>query len=1006
MLLAELIDGLELVLAHGSGTTPIENLTDDSRQVTPDHLFIARSGAEADGRDYIDQAIAAGAVAVVTDQQIDSPPKSPEGQSVAWVVAQSPDQALAGRLAERFFGHPQRDLALLGVTGTNGKTTTAFLIQHLLREAGTPCGLIGTIHVDDGASTHKSELTTPGAIELSRLLAAMVANGCEAAVLEASSHALSQRRIAALDFQVAVFTNLSGEHQDYHPSMEDYLAAKALLFDSLADDAWAIINADDDSAEQIVANCAANKLWCTLGDSKLERPTCRAKALELAADYTHARLDGPWGNVEAKFPLIGRHNLSNMLQAIAAANAVTDVSGDLRSVLERCPQVPGRLEAVWLEGEAADPTVLVDYAHTHDALENALNALRPLTRGRLRVMFGCGGDRDRKKRPKMAKVAWRLADDVIITSDNPRTEDLESIMDDIIHGIFDDVVAQNDPNGKTCYECPDRAAAIKEIVWMANADDVVLLAGKGHEDYQIVGTEKRHFDDREQALAALELRRWWYGRRPGWTPRRVHEAVAGRWLVEPADADAELGWVSTDSRTVEPGQIFVALKGERFDGHDFVEAAAEAGASLLIVDKLEPPDTDTAVLLVDDTLDALQALASHYRNLLGEAATEVVAVTGSSGKTTTRRLIYQVLLAQGRGTESQQNFNNHIGVPLTLLAASPDDDFVVVEMGSNHPGEIEALARIVRPDMAVITNIGTAHIGLFGSRKAIGSEKGSLLPFVRDDGWAIVPADEPLLVDSLAKLSPGVRKVRFSADPGSLLADVRCTHLQPVRLDAPLEFTVAVKGGTLAVSLPLLGAHNVANALAAIAVGKCMGVANAAIVGTLPQACGLLMRMQKTYLCSTERVVIRIINDAYNANPDSMRAALQALAMSIRDPGSDTPKGRRVAILGDMFELGDTSEDEHRELGEQLARYGPAIDLVVLVGKLCMVTAQTLRQHWTAQRVVAYGKWDDTLPDKVAAVLKPGDLVLIKASRGMALERLIPAMEKRVREQVALRADR
>ena len=166
------------------------------------------------------------------------------------------------------------------------------------------------------------------------------------------------------------------------------------------------------------------------------------------------------------------------------------------------------------------------------------------------------------------------------------------------------------------------------------------------------------------------------------------------------------------------------------------------------------------------------------------------------------------------------------------------------------------------------------------------------------------------------------------------------------------------------------------------------------------------MRMQKTYLCSTERVVIRIINDAYNANPDSMRAALQALAMSIRDPGSDTPKGRRVAILGDMFELGDTSEDEHRELGEQLARYGPAIDLVVLVGKLCMVTAQTLRQHWTAQRVVAYGKWDDTLPDKVAAVLKPGDLVLIKASRGMALERLIPAMEKRVREQVALRADR
>ena len=1005
MLLAELIDGLELVLAHGSGTTPIRDLTDDSRTATPGQLFIARSGAEADGRHYIDQAIAAGAVAVVADQQPDAPPESPDGTPIAWVVAQNPDQALAGRLAERFFGHPQRDLTLIGITGTNGKTTTAFLIQHLLQEAGMPCGLIGTIHVDDGASTHKSELTTPGAIELSRLLAAMVANGCKAAVLEASSHALSQRRTAALEFKVAVFTNISGEHLDYHASMEDYLAAKAVLFDSLADDAWAILNADDDSAEQIAANCTAGKLWCTLGDAELDRPTCRAKALELASDHSLVRFDGPWGNVEATLPLIGRHNLANTLQAIAAANAVTDVSDNLRSILERCPQVPGRLEAVRIEGGAPAPTVLVDYAHTHDALANVLETLRPVTKGRLRVMFGCGGDRDRKKRPKMAEVAWRLADDVIITSDNPRTEDPLAIMDEITHGILDEVIAQDDSSGKTCYQCPDRAAAIAAIIADAGCDDVVLLAGKGHEDYQIIGTEKRHFDDREQAVAALAEWPPWVRRSSYWTPKRVQDAIGGRWLIEPADPDTALTRVSTDSRAIEPGQIFVALKGDRFDGHDFVEAAAAAGASLLIVDSAKQPGTDAPVLLVDGTLDALQALASHYRDVLGEAATEVVAVTGSSGKTTTRTLIHQVLSTRGRGTESQQNFNNHIGVPLTLLAASPDDDFVVVEMGSNHPGEIETLARIVRPDMAVLTNVGTAHIGLFGSREAIGTEKGSLLPFVRDDGWAIVPADEPLLADSLDKLPPGVRKMQCSVDPKNLLAKVRCTHLQPVRLDGPLEFTVAVDGGTLAVSLPLLGAHNVANALAAIAVGKCMGVANAAIVTALSNACGVRMRMAATQIPHPEGS-IRIINDAYNANPDSMRAALQALAVSISDAEPKERQVRRVAILGDMFELGDAAEDEHRDLGEQLARYGTAIDLVVLIGKLCMLTAETLRKHWTAERVVAYDTWDDTLPDKVAAMLEPADLVLIKASRGMALERLIPAMEKQVAEQAALRARR
>ena len=417
MRLAELIEGRELVLAHGDGAVPIADLTDDSRRVGPGCLFIARSGTQTEGRTYIAAAVAAGAVAVLTDRPIDRPPAACDGHPVAWIVAEKVDQRLAGALAERFFGYPQRKLALLGVTGTNGKTTTAFLIKHLLRQADTPCGMIGTIVIDNGAEVSPAALTTPGAVELSRLLAAMVAHGCRAAVIEASSHALEQGRTAALDFQVAVFTNLTGDHLDYHATMAEYFAAKALLFESLSPEACAVLNADDAWAEQIAARCPARKLWCTLGAGDHGESTCRAEALELAADFSRARFDGPWGSVEATLPLIGRHNLANALQALAAASAVTDLSDRLPAALAQCPQVPGRLEPVRIDGAGPDPTVLVDYAHTHDALEHVLEALRPLTRGHLRVVFGCGGDRDRSKRPKMGEVATRLADDVIITSD-------------------------------------------------------------------------------------------------------------------------------------------------------------------------------------------------------------------------------------------------------------------------------------------------------------------------------------------------------------------------------------------------------------------------------------------------------------------------------------------------------------------------------------------------------------------------------------------------------------
>jgi UDP-N-acetylmuramoyl-L-alanyl-D-glutamate--2,6-diaminopimelate ligase len=526
MNLAHLIHDLRL--SHVAGPDPatvsVTDLTDDSRQVAAGGLWLVRAGGEA----YLDEAMAKRPATVIA-----APGVTPR-HGVCWLTcdaAAADDQALAGALAARFFGDPAGQLQLVGITGTKGKTTTAILIQHLLASAGRKCGLIGTIWIDDGATRRPAELTTPGAIEFTRLLRTMVDHGCRAAVAEVSSHALHQKRVSATRFAVGVFTNLTGDHLDYHKTMDAYADAKAILFASLPADGWAVINADDAYAPLMAGAVPANvrtvetsviEAQASRAGTRVsgeEPPTtasghtlpstphtrCTATPITLAADHSLARYEGPWGSFELQLPLVGAHNVANALQAIAAANCVTAMARTLRDAMARCPTVPGRLEPVTVAGPGAWPTVLVDYAHTHDSLEKTLVALRPVTRGRLIVLFGCGGDRDRTKRPKMAAVACRLADQVVVTSDNPRTEEPQAIIDDILAGVPAEV------RSKVAVE-PDRAAAIRVAVNLAHPGDTVLLAGKGHEDYQIVaasggGTIKRHFDDREHAAEALRAYR-------------------------------------------------------------------------------------------------------------------------------------------------------------------------------------------------------------------------------------------------------------------------------------------------------------------------------------------------------------------------------------------------------------------------------------------------------------------------------------------------------------------
>ena len=501
-LFSDLVFSLSTVASPPWIDPVVRGLCDDSRRVKPGDLFLARPGSREDGSVHIAEAVERGAVAVVGPSGI-----APVLETLPRMVALAevdPDRLreTLGTIADRFHRRPSERLELIGVTGTNGKTTVCFLIRQLMIAAGRRCGLMGTVLVDDGAGVRPAELTTPGVLELHATLARMVSNECDSAAIEVSSHALDQRRSAGLRFARAVFTNLTGDHLDYHGSMEAYAAAKRRLFESLDAKAIAIVNAADPASATMVAGTAATVLeYAVVDGDGSSTAAVKARLGFMSPAGTEILLETPWGEAEVRLPLVGRHNVENALAAIATVGSLGVPFKAMVAALASIEAPPGRLEPVSTDAlpESERFTVLVDYAHTDDALRRALEAIRPIVPpgSKLRCLFGCGGDRDRSKRPRMAAAACSLADEVIVTSDNPRTEDPASIVAEVLAGV---------PEGRPAESIVDRREAIRAAIARCGAGDVLLIAGKGHEDYQIVGREKRSFDDRIESAAAIAAR--------------------------------------------------------------------------------------------------------------------------------------------------------------------------------------------------------------------------------------------------------------------------------------------------------------------------------------------------------------------------------------------------------------------------------------------------------------------------------------------------------------------
>ncbi len=488
MKVKELLVGFEVLQVVGSTDVEIADIQFDSRRVTKGSLFVAQVGTATDGHAYIDKCVEQGAVAIVLEKK-----EYIKDDGVCYILVKNSDEAL-GKMAHNFFGKPSLSLRLVGVTGTNGKTTTATLLYRLFKSLGYKVGLLSTVvnYVDDEevVATH----TTPDALSLNALLAKMVAAGCEYAFMEVSSHSIAQERIAGLEYAGALFTNLTRDHLDYHKTFDHYRDTKKVLFDRLKKEAFAITNIDDKNGLVMTQNTKAKVLTY----STRSMADFRGKILEEGFDGMLLRMQSTLGavNTEVFVPLVGRFNVSNLLLIYGAAVALGEDAMEVLRVLSGLQPVNGRFETIH---SSKGWTAVIDYAHTPDAVENVLKTINEIVESNCRklqepaqviTVVGCGGNRDKGKRPIMAKTAYQLSTQLILTSDNPRDEEPYAILQDMAAGLTNEELRRT-------LIIEDRASAIKTACTLARQGDVVLVAGKGHEDYQIIKGVKYHFDDHE-----------------------------------------------------------------------------------------------------------------------------------------------------------------------------------------------------------------------------------------------------------------------------------------------------------------------------------------------------------------------------------------------------------------------------------------------------------------------------------------------------------------------------
>lgn len=909
---------IEIVSWLKEHTKSTAHLCLDSRAIATGDVFFACTGLESSGHAYIEQAVAAGAAAVVQDAA------QAREVNVPTLIVENLSQRL-GEIAHEWYGRPSEQMTVIAVTGTNGKTSSVQWLADMLNNSGISCGSIGTLGVIlPQGKNMGGVLTTPDVLTMHRSLAVIQQAGANVVALEASSIGLEQGRLDQVDIDIAALTNLSHDHLDYHQTLDNYKNAKRLLFNR-PNLRLAVVNKDDAlGRELLLASPAQRMLSYSMQDATAD---IYADDLHTGADGQVFNLIEAHGTAQILTHLLGDHNVSNLLLVSAVLLELGWPITKIARFIATLGPVPGRLQivkALPVGTYKPLPLVVVDYAHSPDALERALLSLRDVAKvrgGKIWCVFGCGGERDTIKRPLMGEIATRLADEVIITTDNARSEDPTLIAQQIQAGMLDQSHVKVEL---------DRAKAILQSVWDAEPNDIVLLAGKGHETFQEINGQRTVFDDTHWANFALT------------------------WLRDVS--------LSTDTRTIEPGQIFAAIAGDHFDGHDYVQVAKDKGAAVALL--AHAADVDIPQFILGDVQQVLTKVATLWRRRF---SIPVVAVTGSNGKTTTKEMIAAIFtawLGHENYLSTAGNLNNQLGVPLSVLRLKPKYKAAVFELGMNHPGEIAPLAAIAAPTIALINNAQREHQEYMHSVDAVAAENGTVLTALPKEGVAVFPSDDHYTAfwQDLA----GDRKTVCFGFNDEAIVRADNIHAEPTTT----RFSLIVGEESAAVHLPVPGLHNLRNALAAAACAHAAGTPLAYIIQGLEYFKAVAGRMQLKYLPDG----MQLIDDSYNANPDSVRAAIDVLSQS---------EGKKVLVLGNMAEVGINSGAVHYEVGAYAREQG--INALFVLGNDARQAAEAFGEN-------AFSF--DSLEQLITQLLlvTPAQ-ILVKGSRSTRMERVVDALE-------------
>ena len=665
----------------------ITNLSCNSNSIKQGGLFFAVKGINTNGADYIDMAVHNGAVAIISETQVFADVPVIVVENIRTVMAQ-----MANTL------YPSETLKKVAVTGTNGKTSTVYYVAQIMNSLAFLTASMGTIGIDSPVIKKQGSMTTPDATILHENLHELAYAGVRAVAMEASSHGLNQKRLAAVTLEAGGFTNLTQDHLDYHETMQAYFEAKTEIMDHIKQGGMMVLNADIAEFETLRSMAIQRGLWVvsygTQGDE------LRLVTLKPTANGQRVTINAFGKIYEMDLNVVGDFQIMNILCAVGLCLGLGANIEEIMDVLPSLKAPAGRLEHVATRYNGA--SIYVDYAHTPDALERVLKTMRLHATGKLVCVFGCGGNRDVSKRALMGEIANRLADKVYVTDDNPRFENPLDIRSQIMSTC---------PKG---IEIGDRHAAIITAVASLEAGDVLVIAGKGHEQGQTIDGQVYVFDDKVEALLAVMS----VDKIPLWQSYELKAA-----LTPEVPFGINAFGISHDTRTLKLGDLYFAIRGENMDGHAFVKTAVQKGACACVVERLVDGVPAAKQIVVDNVMSAFNRLALFARN---RSEAKFIAVTGSSGKTTTKEMLKIALEGQGKTYATMGNYNNHIGVPLTLTQMPLDTQYAIIETGMNHVGELMLLSQLVRPDVAIITMIGAAHLAHFSDEEEIAKAKAEI----------------------------------------------------------------------------------------------------------------------------------------------------------------------------------------------------------------------------------------------------------------------------------------